>query len=328
MKDPKITVLMPARDAEKYIAGAICSVLEQTFTDFELLIINDGSTDDTVTIIKQFSDQRIRLIEQAGQGVAIALNNGLQNAKGSYIARFDADDICFPERLEKQASFLDNNPGYVMVGCDAEYITESGEHLFNSFCTGYSNEEIMQELYIDCPFIHSGVMYRKEMVLKAGGYSDNAHNFEDYLLWVQLEKYGRYANLPEQLIKVRFNPASATIDEKWRGRRFRKLKRNAIRRGSITKEEGDELLRIIADQDQKKFKEAAYYALCGKKFLLDNHQPRKARSHLTKAIRSYPYRLDNYALYLLSFFPGSLINWLHRKTEKGAQAIKKINTTS
>ena len=323
MDDVKVTVLMPARNAEKYIAEAIRSVLEQTFTDFEFLILNDGSTDGTANIIQQFRDSRIRLIEQPGQGIAIALNKGLQEAKGRYIARFDADDICFPGRLQKQVKFLDDNMDHVLTGCDAEYIAENGEHLFDFCCAGHSHEEIMKQLYMDCPFIHSGVMYRKEMVIKAGGYSPDAHNFEDYLLWIQLAKYGRYSNLPEQLIKVRFNPNSATIDEKWRGHRFRKLKRNIIRRAVVTKEEGEKLLAIIKSQDDQKFKEGAYYALCGKKFLLDNHQPTKARAHLAKAIRHYPLRFDNYVLYMLSYFPGSLISWLNRRNQKGIQALHK-----
>jgi|SRR5688572_26453099 len=316
MNEPKITVLMPVRDGEKYIAEAIRSVLDQTFTDFELLIINDGSTDGTVSIIHQFSDPRIRLIEQPGQGIAIALNKGLQEAKGHYIARFDADDICFPGRLQKQVSFLDNNPGYVLVGCDVEYISESGEHLFNFHCAGYTHEEIMKRLYVDCPFIHSGVMYLREMVIKTGGYSPDAHNFEDYLLWIQLKKYGQYSNLPEQLIKVRFNPNSVTIDEKWRGRRFRQLKRKIINQGWVTAAEGTALLEIIKSQNRGKIKQGAYFALCGKKFLIDNYQPAKARNYLAKAIRNHPLRPDNYALYLLSYFPQSFIKWLDRKTSK------------
>src|ERR1700754_2088364 len=93
---PKITVLMPAYNAGKYIGEAIESVLEQTFTDFELLIVNDGSTDNTAAIIQSFTDPRIVLIQQPNLGVAAALNNGLKHARAEYIARFDADDICYP----------------------------------------------------------------------------------------------------------------------------------------------------------------------------------------------------------------------------------------
>ena len=311
MKEVKITVLMPAYNAGKYIAEAIESVLDQPIDDFELLIVNDGSTDNTVSVIQSFNDSRIRLLQQPRQGVVSALNEGLAKAKGYYIARFDADDICFSNRLQKQVDFLDQNPGYVLTGCDAEYITEAGEFLFNHQCTAYSHEDIMNQLYIYCPFIHSGVMYRKEEVLKAGGYPAYAHNFEDYLLWIRLAKYGNFCNLPERLIKVRLNPSSATMDEKWRGRRFRKLKKEIIYKGEATKEEGDQLLEIISKQDAVRIKNGAYYALCGKKFLVNNYHPVKARINLGKSIRYFPFRLENYALYLISFFPRSFINWLH-----------------
>jgi len=155
-------------------------------------------------------------------------------------------------------------------------------------------------------------MYRKDAVLKAGGYSLYAHNFEDYFLWVRLHKYGKFNNLRQPLIKVRFNPYSSTIDEKIRGRRFRKLKREIILRGVITKEEGDVLYNIIKSQDIKKIKESAYYSLCGKKYLVNNHQPKKARASLSKAIRIHPLRLDNYGLYMLSYFPASFINRVHK----------------
>ena len=156
-------------------------------------------------------------------------------------------------------------------------------------------------------------MYRKEAVLKVGGYSAHAHNFEDYLLWMQLIKYGKFYNLSEELIKVRFNPASVTIDERWRGRYFRKTKRDIIRKGFITDEEGACLLSIIKSQDITGIKEGSYYALCGKKFLLDNHLPDKARHLFSKAIKSYPYRWDNYAFYILSYFPIPFINWLYQR---------------
>jgi glycosyltransferase involved in cell wall biosynthesis len=313
----KVTVLMPAYNAGKYIAEAIESVLQQTFTDFKLLIIDDGSTDNTEEIIRSFSDKRIHLIHQSHHGIAAALNKGLSKAASEYIARFDADDICFPERLMQQVAFLDEHPEVIIIGSDAEYISEDGEHLFHFKSIGHSHQQIIQKIHSYCPFIHSSVMYRKEAIIKAGGYSIHAHSFEDYLLWIQLLKFGKFANLPQQLIKVRFNPASVTIDERWRGRFFRKMKRDIISKGTITESEGSHLLNIIKSQDFQNIKEGAYYALCGKKILLDNHQPKKARSLFTKAISRYPYRLDNYALYLLSFFPGSFISWLYQiKTNK------------
>ncbi len=305
---------MPAYNAEKYIGDAIRSVLEQSFTDFELLIVNDGSTDHTTDIVHSFTDERIVLLEQEHGGVSKALNTGLAAAKGQYIARFDADDICFHDRLQKQFLFLEMNPAYVIVGSDAEYMLENGEFLFRFSCIGHEHEDLLHKLYFYCPFIHSSVMYRKDKVLEAGGYSPWAHNFEDYLLWTQLARSGKLYNLPETLIRIRFNPASVTIDEKWRGQRFRELKRNAIKRGVITEEEGAEILSIIRKQNTKRIKEGAYYALCTKKFLTDNYQPSSAREFAAKAIRANPLRPDSYALWLLSFFPRSIIQWLHQQS--------------
>lgn len=309
---PNITVLMPAYNAEKYISQAIESVLQQTYTDFEFIIVNDGSTDETVNIINSFNDDRIILINQPNMGVAAALNTGLKYAKAPYIARFDADDICYPYRLEKQIRFLQDNPEYILVGSEAKYILENGDFLFDFHCIAYSHEQIMDKLYFYCPFVHPTVMYRKENVINAGGYPTHAHNFEDYLLWTNLMNEGMFCNLTEPLIKYRLNSTSVTIDEKWRGRRFRELKREIVLRGSITAAEGNELLAIIKDQDVRKIKEGAYNSLCGKKFLVDNHQPERARDYFNKAIKIYPLRFENYLLYILSYFPESLIGWLHK----------------
>lgn len=310
---PKITVLMPAYNAGKYIHGAIASVLEQSYRDFELLIINDGSNDDTINVVMAFTDQRIVLVNKEHEGIAAALNTGLRLAKGCFIARFDADDICLPGRLEKQLHFLEDHPDYLLVGGDAEYMLENGDFLFDFKCIAHSNDEIHDKLYFYCPFIHSAVMYKRDEVIKAGGYSVHAHNFEDYLLWTSLAKLGKMQNLREPLIKVRFNPSSVTIDEKWRGERFRQLKKTVTNRGTITEEEGDELLAIIKSQDIYKIKTGAYHALIGKKFLANNYQPAKARHHVMRAISITPLRLDNYLLFAASYFPQTVLAWLHKK---------------
>ncbi len=313
MTKPAVSIIMPAYNAGRYIAEAIASVLNQSFIYFELIIINDGSTDDTSEVIASFDDNRIYIINQERQGVAASLNKGLAAAKGAYIARFDADDICEPERIEKQYSFFQQYPEYVIVGSDAEYIMEDGRHLFHFSCIAHTDEEIRQQLYVYCPFIHSSVMYSCEAVRELGGYSVHAHNFEDYLLWTQLAMKGKLYNLSERLIKVRFNPSSVTIDEKWRGSRFRKIKKDSILKGSISKEEGDMLLAILKSQDVQHIREGAYHALCGKKFLVNNYQPVKAREHIGKAIRSNPFRFDNYVLLTISYLPQTFIGWLHRR---------------
>jgi glycosyltransferase involved in cell wall biosynthesis len=314
MNEPRVTVLMPAHNAGKYIAEAIRSVLDQDFQDFELLIVDDGSVDDTRKMVAGFDDERIRLLVQEKKGISAALNAGLAVARGEYIARFDADDICLPQRLSRQTAYLDAHRDYVLTGSDAEYISEDGEHLFDFHCIAYSSRDVLDKMYDTCPFIHSAVMYRKKEVLQAGSYSLYAHNFEDYFLWVELVRLGKCGNLPETLIKVRINPDSVTIDEKWRGRRFRRLKREIIRKGAITDAEGEELLSIIKNQDTWRIKGGAYHALCGKKLLADNYQPAKAREHVIRAIHINPFRLDNYAMLAASFLPSKWIKWLHRRS--------------
>ncbi|MEX6686382.1 glycosyltransferase [Danxiaibacter flavus] len=313
MERPGVTVLMPAYNAGCYIAEAIESVLCQTMKNFELLIINDGSTDNTEEVIRSLDDSRITVISQKHKGVAQALNAGLHHAKGEYIARFDADDICFPERLEKQKHFLDVNPDYVITGGDAVYISEMGDYLCHYTCPSHDDEQLKASLLTICPFIHSSVMYRKAVVMLCGGYNELAHNMEDHLLWVQLSRKGKFCNFAEPLIKVRFNPASVTIDERWRGKYFRSLKYDILKKGFITESEGYALWNIIHRQDNQKIKKGAYYALCGKKYLINNHQPKNARVYIKKAIKISPLRLDNYALLVASFFPPALIKWLHQK---------------
>jgi hypothetical protein len=315
MNSNKITILMPAYNTATYIGEAISSVLAQDFETFELLIIDDGSTDETINIIRSYVDNRIRIIRQEHSGISVALNRGLQEANTNYIARFDADDICLPGRLRKQYDFLEKNPGHVICGGEAKYISEDGEYLFDFKCPAYSHEELLVIIKQTCPFIHSAVMYRKEAVLKAGGYCAHAYNFEDHILWRRLASQGKFCNLQEQLIKVRFNPSSTTIDEKWCSKEFNSLKRKILGQGYASVEDGERLKLLVQTQQTKDIKEGAYHALCGKKFLVNNHQPARARGQFSRAIKLHPAKWENYVLYLLSYFPESLIQWLYRKTK-------------
>lgn len=312
IKSPEITVLMPAYNAEKYIAEAITSVLKQSFSDFELLIVNDGSTDHTVKIIESFRDDRIVLIHQENQGVSSALNTGLNYARADYIARFDADDICNRDRLKIQYNFITTYPEYDIIGSAADYLDVEGNYIFTQHPVAHLNEEIQALKYTVCPFIHSSVFYKKEVILSNGGYNEHAYTFEDHFLWVNILKNAKACNLSQALIKVRLNPESITIDEKWRTRKFREIKYSTLKRRSITAAEGLELQEIGDRQYLPKIKEGAYYALCCKKFLVNNYQPEKARWHVTKAISLHPLRIDNYLLYVISYFPENFINWFYR----------------
>jgi len=312
MNDPKVTVLMPAYNAEKYIGEAIASVLAQSFTDFELLIVNDGSTDETKNVVRSFSDPRIVLISQDNKGVASALNLGLSLARAPFIARFDADDICFTNRLKVQYDFITTYPEYSVVGSAADYVDADGHFIFTHHPQGHLNEEIQQLKYSVCPFIHSSVFYKKEVVINNGGYNEHAYTYEDHFLWVNILKNEKACNLSQALIKVRLNPESITIDEKWHSRKFRLIKYSTLKNRSITEAEGQELYQVSEKHSSPKIKEGAYYALCSKKFLVNNYQPEKARLNVVRAISLHPLRFDNYLLYMASFFPERVIGWLHK----------------
>lgn len=312
INNPKVTVLMPAYNAGKYIGEAITSVLEQSFTDFELLIINDGSTDETVNIVRSFNDPRIILINQDNKGIASALNVGLNYARSPYIARFDADDVCYPNRLRAQYDFITAYPEYSVIGSAADYVDAEGHFIFTHHPAGHLNEEIQQLKFSVCPFIHSSVFYKKEVIVNNGGYNEHAYTYEDHFLWVNILKNEKACNLSQALIKVRLNPESITIDEKWHSRRFRSIKYSTLKKRAITEAEGQELYQISGKHYSPKIKEGAYYALCGKKFLLNNYQPEKARTNVVRAISLHPFRLDNYLLYTVSYFPEKFINWLHK----------------
>ncbi len=314
MKIP-VTVLMPVYNGALHIKEAIDSVLAQTFTEFELLIVNDGSTDDTAAIVRQYSDPRIVLLERANGGVSAALNTGLAAARGKYIARFDADDVCYPVRLGVQVNFLESNPDYVMVGSDADYMTEEGEYIHTFRNVGYTDADIRESLAIHCSFIHSSVMYRREVVLSLGGYEVKAHTFEDYFLWTKLIHQGKVCNLPQPLIKVRFNTASVTVDEKDQDKEFQKLKKKALMCGEITDDEGRRINAGVKRLTLRR-KQGSYHRLLAKKFLWNNYKPAKARSHIWLSVKVEPLRFTAYFLLLVSLLPQAVINWLY-KTKKG-----------
>ncbi|MEI6019623.1 MAG: glycosyltransferase [Bacteroidota bacterium] len=200
---PFISVLLPVYNAEKYLAESIQSILNQTYTHFELLILNDGSTDRSEEIALSFKDERILYVKHANCGLATTLNKGLALAKGDYIARQDNDDISLPERFEKQLAFISSHPNTVLLGTAAEIIDEAGHTSDRYHQHPINNIELKWALLFNNPFVHSSVMFNKEKAMACGAYSVDASYFEDYHLWSRLAQIGELANLSECLLKYR-----------------------------------------------------------------------------------------------------------------------------
>ncbi|MFN6567621.1 glycosyltransferase family 2 protein [Dendronalium sp. ChiSLP03b] len=208
---PKVTVLMPVYNGERYLREAIDSILAQTFPDFEFLIINDGSTDNTREIICSYDEPRIRLIDNDyNLGLTRSLNKGLKLAEGEFIARQDADDVSEPERLAKQVTFLKTHPEVTLVGTWYKYIDPQGS-LIGECNLPCKSTQIRWEILFYCPFVHSAVMFRKYTIVEQIGFYNEALSYaQDYDLWWRIVRQLQVANLNEYLIKLRSNPDSMT----------------------------------------------------------------------------------------------------------------------
>jgi glycosyltransferase involved in cell wall biosynthesis len=216
-ESPKISVILPTFNASQFISDSVHSILGQTFSNFELLIIDDGSTDNTKLIIQsiQKTDQRIKYIQLEHSGIVDALNLGLQIAVGKYIARMDADDVALPERFEKQVHYLERNPDCVIVSNAVGVIDERGRFLGTfteqnrgPFSPG--DDDVSRILDVETFLLHPTVMYRKDCAVKVGGYRKEFEWIEDADLYTRLAKEGRMFCLPWVLIHYRVHLNSVT----------------------------------------------------------------------------------------------------------------------
>lgn len=213
----KISVLMSVYNAEKYLSASIDSILNQTYEDFEFIIINDCSSDHSMQILRSYQskDRRIVILDNAQNiGLTKSLNKGLTIARGEYIARMDADDISAQDRFEKQVAFLDANPDYSFVSCIGRYIDEDGKQeqlrLFPE-----TNEEIYAMMHkVDC-VMHPGVMFRREDISQIGNYCEDFRVVQDYDLWFRGMAAGyKFYNIQEPLVLFRRNDSYNTRKSK------------------------------------------------------------------------------------------------------------------
>jgi hypothetical protein len=216
MTSPIVSVLMPVYNAEAFLVEALESLLAQTCRDFELIAIDDGSSDQSPMLLNQFAQQDSRIhinTQPENKGVSQALNIGLRLATGKYLARMDADDINLPQRLEKQVAFLEAHPEVGVLGTAATMIDINGYPL-EVMEYPVSNLPIQWCLCFYCPIIHPTVMLRREQLLKAGGYTSTFPLAEDYDLWTRLAPTTQLTNLPEKLLRLRKHGSNVSITRK------------------------------------------------------------------------------------------------------------------
>ncbi len=209
---PAISVVLPVFNAEAFVRDAVKSILAQTFGDFELIIINDGSTDGSGVILREMAanDLRIVLVERSNAGLVAALNEGIALARGEYIARMDADDVAMPERFALQHAYMHAFPQIAVLGSFIKIIDKSGKFIRNG---EYPVSPLATARFLEygCPLAHPTVMMRKNIVIEVGCYRKAFAHCEDYDLWLRISELGySIANLPQFLLSYRVHGSNVS----------------------------------------------------------------------------------------------------------------------
>jgi glycosyltransferase involved in cell wall biosynthesis len=295
-KDPKPTasVLIPVYNGEAYLVQAVNSVLKQTFTDFEVLLLDDGSTDRSREIMESFAqtDSRCQVHSWTNRGIVATLNHGLQLAVGKYIVRMDSDDICTPDRFDKQVRYLESHPECVVVGARVLWIDPAGLPLrtagdyFDHSDIDAENMRGGQVLH------HPAVTIRRDALLSSGGYREGFRHAEDLDLFLRLAEVGKVTNLPDVLLSYRQHLDSI-------GHRYPEQQRIAVRdavieasrrRGLDTREVLAKLgAPSVAQQRWEIQQRWGWWAL-------DSGHLATARKHAIGALRGRPFNLGNWRL--------------------------------
>jgi len=218
---PKVSVVTSVYNGEAYLKECIESILNQTHRDFEFIILNNGSTDQTPDILNQYRDPRLQIIHQDNLGLSRSLNKGVHLSNSDLIARLDADDYSSPQRLEKQIAFMEKNVNVVLCGSRRKELV--GSKIFFSLVPFIEKDENIRKT-VSCfnPLSHSTIMFRKKAFIEAGGYRDQFKYAQDYNLWVRMLALGKAHNLDEALSVIRINQWS-TSNKNYRKQKLEEL---------------------------------------------------------------------------------------------------------
>ncbi|QDV36640.1 glycosyltransferase family 2 protein [Tautonia plasticadhaerens] len=210
MSRPQISLLLPVHNAMPFLPEAVDSILGQDFGEFELLALDDASTDGGAAYLDTLDDPRVRVFHLPKRGLTRNLNLGLREARGVYVARMDADDVSMPSRLRRQLEFLERNPEVVVVGCQALNLDRDGRLVDERNYPVSSLEAKLALIQGYISFVHPGTMFRREDVLAVGGYDEDYGTTQDRDLWWRLSTRGKFANLPEVLLHYRVHAGAVT----------------------------------------------------------------------------------------------------------------------
>ena len=260
MKNNFVSVILPVYNASQFLEKAIDSILSQTYLNFELIIINDGSTDNSENLILNYGDPRIKYHFQDNAGVASTLNKGISLACGDYIWRHDADDISLPNKLEKQVNFLIENPEYSLCATQVAFMTENGKVAKDFKMPGDSY--FLNERYVKvershfnpyCPITHGTVLVKTELLKEIGGYRKEFITSEDIDAWLRFLEIGSAAVIHEVLSFHRLSSNSATQIHGWKNQYYREKALEFFDKRSLGEKDDLELGRTLQVPESNPF---------------------------------------------------------------------------
>ncbi len=300
---PRVSVLMPVYNSQRYVAAAVESVLQQSFPDFELLITDDGSRDRSLQILQAYADQdsRIRLRSQPNQGLTRTLNAMIQETRGEYIAILEHDDVALPNRLADEVAFLDQHPEVVCVSGAQELIDEASRFL-TCLQLPLTDLEIQQAaLAGHGSMCHPGVMIRRSALLELGGYNETMGLAHDLDLWLRLGEIGKLANLPQAVVRYRLHSTSLSEQHcgKQRQEAFLACERAWKRRGIEGHFEATEPWRPGKDR-RSRHKFMLQYGW----WAFTNGQKQTAVIYGFRAVSALPFRSEGWKLLITAAVKG------------------------
>lgn len=299
MSTPKVSVIMPVYNAGIYLEESIISILEQSFEDFEFIIIDDGSTDKSFSIIQSYAlkDKRINAITRANKGLIETLNEAIDIAKGEYLARMDADDISCSERFYKQVKFLDHNKDYFAVGVLSSLIDSEGD-LIGPFGNWISHSEIDNAHLegLGGAIIHPSSMIRTSAMRAVGCYRANFKSAEDIDLWLRIAEIGKLANINERLFLYRQHLASIGYSQRSQQieNTYNAIKEACTRRGIRMSLSSQSIADISSDKNSDSYIKWGWWAL-------NNGNIKTSKKYARKAIFSSPTSIKAWKLFLCTF---------------------------
>jgi glycosyltransferase involved in cell wall biosynthesis len=204
-----VSIVLPVRDGERFVAEAVDSILSQSLTDLELIVVDDGSTDGTARVLDRLSDARARVLRRPREGLVAALRAGMAEAGAAFVARMDADDVSEPDRLQRQLELLERRPRVGMVATWTTVVDENGRKLRREVLPS-EHVDLARRLLLRNPFQHGSAVVRRAALEEAGGYRSDFGANEDYDLWRRLARSWELACVPEALYRYRVHPVAVT----------------------------------------------------------------------------------------------------------------------